>query len=271
MESILGTLFILMVYSVLFIILVFIIRLFERIISFLTGRESKPISKLYTWVKRKFFWNGIIRFVMESYLETMIVVFIGLHYKMDFATYHDIVSNGSSLVAFFVYGTIPFILTLMIVLNKSKINRELYWINHFEKSKAHKNKIKEIFPGYNLYGEAMFENIRTNRLSAALLNGIFLMRRMLLAYILVNLPHLPLFQVFTSLVSTFFYMMYIGFVEPFTSKEVNRLETFNEFMLILISYTYLLYTDYISDIEMRYLIGWITISGSTIVIFVNVL
>ena len=65
-------------------------------------------------------------------------------------------------------------------------------------------------------------------------------------------------------------MMYIGFVEPFTSNDVNRLETFNEFMLINISYTYLLYTDYISDIEMRYLIGWITISGSTIVIFVNV-
>ena len=66
-------------------------------------------------------------------------------------------------------------------------------------------------------------------------------------------------------------MMYVGFVEPFISREVNRLETFNEFMLILISYTYLLYTDYISDIEMRYLIGWITISGSTIVIIVNVI
>jgi hypothetical protein len=245
MESNLGTLFIIMTYSILFIIIVFILRLFERIRFFLTGREIKPITRLYSWVKRKFFWNGIIRFIMESYLETMIVVFIGLHYKMDFGTYHLLVSNGSSLTAFFVYGTIPFILTLTIFLSKSKINREMYWINHFEKSKALKNKIKEFFPGYNLYGEALFENIRTNRLSAALLNGIFLMRRMLLAYTLVNMPHLPLFQAFACLLSTFFYMMYIGFVEPFTSKEVNRLETFNEFMLILISYTYLLYTDYI--------------------------
>ena len=182
-----------MIYSVATIIIVFCFRLLERIIFCLTNRETKFITKIFTWVKKKFFWNGFIRFVMESYLETMIVVFIGLHYKMKFNSYHDLISNGSSLVAFFVYGSIPFILTLLIVFSKTKISRELYWINHFSRSKALKDKIHSIFPGYNLYGEALFENIKTNRLSAAILNGIFLMRRMLLAYTLVNLPHLPLF------------------------------------------------------------------------------
>ena len=40
-------------------------------------------------------------------------------------------------------------------------------------------------------------------------------------------------------------------------------------MLINICYSYLLYTDFVSDIEMRYFIGWITIFANVIIIVVN--
>jgi hypothetical protein len=42
-------------------------------------------------------------------------------------------------------------------------------------------------------------------------------------------------------------------------------------MLLMLTYTYFLYTDFVTDVEMRYIIGWITICGSGIIIFGNIM
>ena len=130
----------------------------------------------YKNLTKNLFWNGPIRFIMESYLEVMIAVLIAMHKKVRFSTYELIVSNVTLILCLITYSCAPFLIIFTIIWERKKITREGYWIEYCRQSNAYKDKLTEIFPIYSLYGEALFQDTKF-RLSTIILNGIFLMRR----------------------------------------------------------------------------------------------
>ena len=51
-------------------------------------------------------------------------------------------------------------------------------------------------------------------------------------------------------------LIYIGFVFPFESEFLNKIEAFNELAALLLCYFIFCFTDWIPEPEMRYLVGW---------------
>ena len=51
----------------------------------------------------------------------------------------------------------------------------------------------------------------------------------------------------------------IGQVKPFTGGvPANRLEMFNECMLMLIMYSFMCFTDFVPDLETQYTVGYVS-------------
>lgn len=56
----------------------------------------------------------------------------------------------------------------------------------------------------------------------------------------------------------------------FVTKNQVKIEVINEVFNMLISYTFLLFTDYLVDLEIRYQVGWFTIFLIIILILTNI-
>ena len=53
----------------------------------------------------------------------------------------------------------------------------------------------------------------------------------------------------------------INYLRPFSGgTPANRLETFNEVLLLLIMYTMMCFTDFVADLETQYSIGYVSCS-----------
>jgi hypothetical protein len=67
---------------VLILISAFIIIIILPLLYFLK-KKCKIVDKLLTKLKSLFFWNGIIRFTMEGFLELSLITFINLKSMVD--------------------------------------------------------------------------------------------------------------------------------------------------------------------------------------------
>ena len=64
-------------------------------------------------------------------------------------------------------------------------------------------------------------------------------------------------------------IMYQGMVRPYDLKMQNRLEMFNEVMIMLNCYFLFLFSEFLPDPEVRYQMGWVNIGMLSIMILVN--
>jgi len=68
-----------------------------------------------------------------------------------------------------------------------------------------------------------------------------------------------------------FVVITIGLANPFTSKNVMRLEFFNESMVMISAYNLFVFSDFVHSPHARYLIGYALIATASFNIGVNVL
>ena len=64
---------------------------------------------------------------------------------------------------------------------------------------------------------------------------------------------------------------YVLLIRPFKNNEMNNLQIFNESCIMLANYHMLLFTDYISDIYMKFDIGWSLIAVTLFMILANLI
>ena len=58
---------------------------------------------------------------------------------------------------------------------------------------------------------------------------------------------------------TLLVMIHIGMVEPYPTPIENRLEIYNNYSVLWLSYCLFCYTDYVPDPQARYTIGFLMI------------
>ena len=54
-------------------------------------------------------------------------------------------------------------------------------------------------------------------------------------------------------------VIYFGYVWPFESHTITKLEIFNEIVAINLCYLMLCFTDWVGEADTRYLVGWVFI------------
>ena len=74
---------------------------------------------------------------------------------------------------------------------------------------------------------------------------------MWLAYIIVFWNHKPLLNIFCVIAQALMMITVIGLVEPMIEKTENRMQLFNEFFFLLLSYHLLPLTDFVLNIDTR--------------------
>jgi hypothetical protein len=83
-------------------------------------------------MKAFIFWNGSLRVILESYLEVTLVCMIILK-KYEFTIENDsiqeYIDNYSFLIFCIIYVPIPFLLTVFIIVNRTQIKKEIYWMD----------------------------------------------------------------------------------------------------------------------------------------------
>ena len=76
-------------------------------------------------------------------------------------------------------------------------------------------------------------------------------------------------QVNTSLFLTLIVIAYMLHVKPFAEPSMNKQEIINETSVLVASYLLYLYTEYVSDAEMRYNLGWVHVGILGINLLIN--
>ncbi len=78
-----------------------------------------------------------------------------------------------------------------------------------------------------------------------------LFRKLWLAYILVFQHNKPVLGIFSVMVQGLIMIAMTGYVEPMISVSENRMQLFNEFCVLLVSYHLFPLTDFMTDLEIR--------------------
>ena len=64
-------------------------------------------------------------------------------------------------------------------------------------------------------------------------------------------------------------MIYHGQAEPFNNRHARRIDFFNEFTVVVITYFMFIYNDNVQDEDLKFLIGWAQTGFFGFIILVN--
>jgi len=84
----------------------------------------------------------------------------------------------------------------------------------------------------------------------------FLVRRLLLAFMVVFLNTALIWQVALMTATVFTQVIILGRVQPFVLLSQYRYEMFNECVVMLVMYHFLLFTPFVEDLEVRFQLGY---------------
>ena len=111
--------------------------------------------------------------------------------------------------------------------------------------------------------------MRTDRLSSIFFHINFVIRRLVFTLIAVFASEYLFVQMYALLVTSSLQMMYLIIWKPFDSEFMNRIEIFNEFTTILLSYVLFLFSPAnlkYDDSNFYYDMAFIAVLGSNILV-----
>jgi len=72
-----------------------------------------------------------------------------------------------------------------------------------------------------------------------------LIREVAMAFYLIQLRHIPVFQMTLNIYFALASIVIVGVIRPFKSKGENNLEIINEVIMIMLNYHLMMFTDFI--------------------------
>ena len=180
------------------------------------------------------FWNFFIRVLIETYLENAIVNTL----KLKALIWHPWTECLSSLFAILiVVGLVIYpIASLILMLKfKTRLNDE-----------AVKNR----------FGAA-YEEIRTSSNTALGYPSIFMMKRLVFTLFIFLIEDKRIMQHFLIINMLACSTAYTWESEPFTDNLSNFQEVYNDYMVSIVSYSLLVFSDFVPDKKVQYKFGWV--------------
>ena len=99
---------------------------------------------------------------------------------------------------------------------------------------------------------SMYLGLNTDRVISLTYTIVFMVRRSLFVVVMFFLSNQPAIQMNLFIFMSNLYIIYLNQVSPYEEKQVVITETFNEVMLMLICYHFILLTDLLSDQDLKY-------------------
>jgi len=120
--------------------------------------------------------------------------------------------------------------------------------------------------------ERMYQDVHLGRNSLTkFYYPAFLIRRFIFVLIPVMAPFHPIIQLEALICLNFIYLVLYVHVKPHTEFRKLAIEITNEWMILFVSLQLMCFTDFISDADLQYYIGYFFVSSILLVLVVNLI
>lgn len=209
----------------------------KRIWDSLSRKRKQQVTSFY----RMIFWNMFIRTGSE------------LYYPMLLAACYTLMENRKT-----DYKNIA----IAVVFSAYLVFTPIFMYQHREVIGS--SQFQELYGAYTT-------NLETYKKPKAVQYPfIFLLRRTSLVLIIVFLRRNIVAQVLSAVHSSLLMLTWLIQVKPFDAEYKNKLECFNEFIVLVMSYIDFLFTDYVDNPVLRYTFGYFYIGIIAFGLLVNV-
>ena len=192
------------------------------------------------------FWNHLIVFLQEGFLEIALSIVICFSYiksadgRYDPWANSDMVYNNLCAIVLVITSSILFLFLVFYLWPRSK--------------RLSKKKMRR------KYGSAYeMINIRRRGTWSMFFPVFFFVRRMTFVWAVCMLYDNNVMQILFYMLPTLILMCHLGMVHPLRELRDNRIEMYNCFTIMCLSYCLMCYTPYVYDAEARYQIGFFMI------------
>ena len=124
---------------------------------------------------------------------------------------------------------------------------------------------------YNRKFSTIYQGLATHNIWQMLFYAFFLIRRLLLSIILVQLEKYSSIQIIFMCYLNIIYIIYFEGMKPLEGRSANRVELFGEVMNMLTCYNFFVFSDFLEDFETKFQWGFTTIAYITLLISANML
>ena len=190
-------------------------------------------------VRNYLYWNGSIRFFMETYLDFALLALLNvkeLDWDLDFWSVR--LSNYLAIIVTVLTCTLPVFFLFFYA----------YKLKKWEDEKFQRK--------YGALLEGTDQERETSQWVVILVPLSFFVRRMTMSLVLVFWHDFLWGQLALQLYLSIFILIFIGWTRPLDSDFANNMELFNEVIGILSMYCLMLFSDFVGDPEARAVCGY---------------
>jgi hypothetical protein len=246
----LGSVFVIMIFTCVALVVIAILELVERLDKCLAPERAQScfIARLNTKIKEQILWNFVIRLLLEGTLETAFCVFFNLQYgEFDTSIF------GAWFNYFFscLLGVTLVLLPIWIV---------VFYLKNFDQLE------KEDFQ--KKFG-AVYEGLKPTEKTWIVYPVYFIVRRVLFMVISLLLYRSVTAQLLLMQLLTLCSAGYILHFWPFDESLVNSLEAMNECFTLAMLHVSFCFSDLIDNVDTQYLVGYIFIACMSLCILIH--
>ena len=188
-----------------------------------------PIRKLAKLIEQKLIYNSVLRGLLEIYLMTAISMFNGLR-AVSTDTIEEKISYLLALATAVLCVYFPCWAFSFVRRNRHKLGK----------------------PSFKRRYDSLYQNIDTDKFEADPFIFVFLVRRLVFAYVICNVGFNMVTQVLILDFSCTAVLAYYLTVFPMKNGVNNGIHIFNEIVVILSVQYLFLFTNYVPDPVLRY-------------------
>ena len=107
----------------------------------------------------------------------------------------------------------------------------------------------------NIFG-SFYEGMKVETKWQICANLIFMLRRASFALICFNLEQIPGVQIILINLINLASCIYYGGVQPFDTRLRRRIDLFNEYSILVITWHMMCYTGFVGSTDVQWLVGW---------------
>jgi hypothetical protein len=238
--------------SVFIYMVILVVQVIVYGFAYALRNHSTVLNRIQNKIKDTFFWRGIIRMGLESYLDMCIGIYCSFK-MLSFETGSDIFDIVLTCLCTLIVVGLP--IAIILVLRKhSKLDDPSF-----------QEKFGSLTEGYKTEGDFGTD-------AAKKMICWFMMRRFLTAIIIVPLAAQGSWiqlapNVFLSLADA----CITYHLNPYESAMSGYMAKFNNTIVLFLSYFPFLFTNMVPDPEARYQAGWMFISITALMVVINLI
>ncbi len=214
-------------------------------------KKAKVFDRIQNKIKESYFWSGIIRIGLESYLDMSIGIYLSF-YQISYVTGSDKFDIAFTCICALIVVGLP--VAIIAIFCKNSDLEDPYFQEQFG----------SLTEGFKTSGVRVKDTIK--------MIFWFLLRRFLTGVIIVPLAdQSPWIQLAPNVMLSLADACLTYHLNPYENSIGGYMAMFNETIVVFLSYFPFLFTNMVPEPETRYSVGWIFIGLVAFMVVVNLL